>query len=235
MDGGGSSAHAPGYGRTFYATRGAEDIKSEGKGSGNGFAYVRPGDYASERERDHGSHFIAQLEGDSERWDGLRKVRIRVNPTRVFRQRPRWNPALGTEVGDGCFRSRPSGICGGKRNRSVGLLRARRRWWCGSHASVKDTDTARTGEVNGQLTGRPHQSGADAHTRELRPRNGWSRWAGCGKLGPRDPFLFFSLFFSILFYLLLPNSKLQTKFKLCGTFVYRLIINFGHKKYGEAM
>ena len=51
MDGGGSSAHAPGYGRTFYATRGAEDIKSEGKGSGNGFAYVRPGDYASERER----------------------------------------------------------------------------------------------------------------------------------------------------------------------------------------
>ena len=52
MDGGGSSAHAPGYGRTFYATRGAEDIKSEGKGSGNGFAYVRPGDYASERERE---------------------------------------------------------------------------------------------------------------------------------------------------------------------------------------
>ena len=117
----------------------------------------------------------------------------------------------------------------------MGLLRARRRWWCGSHASVKDTDTARTGEVNGQLTGRAHQSGADAHTRELRPRNGWSRWAGCRKLGPRDPFLFFSLFFSILFYLLLPNSKLQTKFKLCGTFVYRLIINFGHKKYGEAM
>jgi hypothetical protein len=46
------------------------------------------------------------------------------------------------------------------------------------------------------------------------------------------PSLFFSLFFSVLFYLLFPNSKLQTKFKLCGTFVYRLIINFGHTKCG---
>jgi hypothetical protein len=89
------------------------------------------------------------------------------------------------------------------------------------------------GEANGQLTGWPHQSGAGAHTREPRPRDGGFRWAGSGRLGPRDPF--FSLFFSVLFYLLFPNSKLQTKFKLYDTFVYRPIINFGHTKCGEAM
>jgi hypothetical protein len=61
-------------------------------------------------------------------------------------------------------------------------------------------------------------------------------WAVRFGLGPSRvlPFSFLFLFF-VLFYPLFPNSKLRTKFKLCGTFVYRLNINFGHTKCGEVM
>jgi hypothetical protein len=55
------------------------------------------------------------------------------------------------------------------------------------------------------------------------------------RFGPSTSFAIFFSFFFVLFYLLFPNSNLPTKFKICGTFVYKLIINFGHTKCGEAM
>jgi hypothetical protein len=55
-------------------------------------------------------------------------------------------------------------------------------------------------------------------------RLGWRglevKWVACFGLGPSQVLPFsFLFFFFVLFYPLFPNSKLQTKFKLCGTVV----------------